>query len=76
MTHRYSSESAQREQSIGYQHERVQMVFKDLCIIVLWTKVATALEVLIFNDDVMLILICHGQVWKQCGDRANAEREG
>ena len=40
----YSSESAQRELSNEYQHDRVWMVSKSLCIIVLWTKVASALE--------------------------------
>ena len=27
-----------------YQHDRVKMVFKNLFILVLWTKVASALE--------------------------------
>ena len=40
----YSSESTQRELSNEYQHDRVLMVFKNLCIIVIWTKVASALE--------------------------------
>ena len=40
----YSSESAQRELSNEYQHGRVQMVFKNLCIFVPWMKVASALE--------------------------------
>ena len=44
LAHAYSSESTQRELSNEYQHDRVQMVFKDLCILVLWTKVASALE--------------------------------
>ena len=39
----YSSESAQRELSNEYQHDRVQMVFRNLCILVLWTNVALAL---------------------------------
>ena len=39
----YSSESTQ-ELSNAYQHERVQMVFKDFCVLVLRTKVASALE--------------------------------
>ena len=29
---------------IKYQHDRVYMVFKNLCLLVLWTKVASALE--------------------------------
>ena len=40
----YSSESAQQELSNEYQHDRVLMVFKNLCILMLWAKVATALE--------------------------------
>ena len=40
----YSSESAQQELSNEYQHDRVLMVLKNLCILVLWAKVATALE--------------------------------
>ena len=40
----YSSESAQRELSNEYQHDRVWMVYKYLCICVLWTKVVSALE--------------------------------
>ena len=36
----YSSESTQRELSNKYQHDRVLMVFKSLCVIVLWTKLA------------------------------------
>ena len=42
----YSSESSQRELSNEYQHDSVSMVFKNLCILVLWTKVSPALEVL------------------------------
>ena len=30
--------------STEYQHDRVKMVFKNLWIIVLWTKVTSALE--------------------------------
>ena len=40
----YSSESTQRELSNEYQHDRVGMVFKSFSILVLWTKVASALE--------------------------------
>ena len=40
----YSSESTQRELSNEYQHNRVKVVFKNLCIIVLWTKLALAME--------------------------------
>ena len=47
LAHGYSSESNQRELSNEYQHDRVLMVFKNLCILVLWTKEASALEGLI-----------------------------
>ena len=40
----YSSESTQRELSNEYQHDRVKMIFKNLCILVVLTKVALALE--------------------------------
>ena len=40
----YSSESTQQELSNEYQHDRVQMIFKNLCFFLLWTKVASALE--------------------------------
>ena len=36
-----------KELSNEYQHDRVYMIFKYLCILVLWTKVASALEGLI-----------------------------
>ena len=32
------------ENSNDYQHGRVKIVFKNLCVIVPWTKVASALE--------------------------------
>ena len=44
LAHGYSSESTQRELSNEYQHDRVQMVFKNLCVPVLWMEVALALE--------------------------------
>ena len=37
-------ESTQREISNEYQHDKVTKVFKNLCILVLWTKVALALK--------------------------------
>ena len=40
----YSSESTQPELSKEYQHDRVWMVFKNLCLLVLWMGVASALE--------------------------------
>ena len=39
-----SSKSTQWELSNEYQHGRVDMVFKIVCVLVLWTKVAPALE--------------------------------
>ena len=39
-----SFERAQRELSNEYQNDRVKMVFKNVCIPVLWKKVASALE--------------------------------
>ena len=40
----YSSKSTQRELSNEHQHDRVQMIIKNLCILGLWVKVALALE--------------------------------
>ena len=40
----YSSESTQRDLSNEYQHDRVWMVFKNICVLVLRTKKASALE--------------------------------
>ena len=39
----YSSESTQRELSNEYQHDRVKMIFKNLCVFVLWMKADSAL---------------------------------
>ena len=36
----YLPESTQRELSNEYQHARVSTVFKNICVLVLWTKVA------------------------------------
>ena len=44
LAHGYSSESTQQELSNEYQHDKVEMVFKNLWILVIWTKVASALE--------------------------------
>ena len=43
LAHGYSSESTQREQSNEYQHDRVCIFSKNLCVLVLWMKVAPAL---------------------------------
>ena len=39
----YSSESTQRGLSNEYQHEKVSMVYKNLCVRMLWMKVVSAL---------------------------------
>ena len=40
----YSSESTRRELSNEYQDDRVSMVFQESCMLVLWTKIVSALE--------------------------------
>ena len=50
----YSSESTRGELSNEYQHDKVWMVFKNLCVVVLWTKVASALEGLM-----SYLLVCY-----------------
>ena len=47
----YSADCHLRELSNQYKHYRVKMDFKNLCICVLWTKVASALEGLINIRD-------------------------
>ena len=44
LVHVFSSENTHRELSNEYQHNKVKMVFKNRCAIVLWTKEASALE--------------------------------
>ena len=44
MAHRYLSESTQLELSNEYQHDKVKVVFRDLCVILLWMKVTLALK--------------------------------
>ena len=44
MAHGYSSDSTQRELSNEHQHDRVLTIFKKLCVLVLRTKIAFALE--------------------------------
>ena len=53
----YSSESAQQELSYEYQHDRVLMILKNLCILVLWAKVATALEGLKTQHEISAALM-------------------
>ena len=44
VAHGYSSDSAQRELSNEYQHDWVWIAIKNLCILVIWMKVALELE--------------------------------
>ena len=54
LAHVYSLESIRRELSKENQHDKVQMGFKSLCILLLWPKGVSAMEVL--NDA--LVSIC------------------
>ena len=49
LAHGYSFESTHQELSNAYQYDRVKMFFKEFCILVLWTKVGSALEGLNLN---------------------------
>ena len=65
----YSSESAQRELCNEYQHDRVKMVFKNLCILVLWTKVDSALEGLSYlnkSSEAPVGWLKLNQKWRTC----------
>ena len=53
----YSSESTQRELSNEYQHDRDSMLFKKCCVLVLWMKVASALEGLTIAPHELKIMI-------------------
>ena len=44
LVHRYSSQSSQGELSKEYHHNRVWMVFENLCVLVLWREVALSLK--------------------------------
>ena len=44
LAYEYSSESTQWELFKEYQHDSIQKVFKNLWILMLWMKVAIALE--------------------------------
>ena len=58
----YSSDSTQQELSNENQHDRIQMVIHNFCILVLWTKVAWALEG--WSDYVELISeYCFSYLW-------------
>ena len=62
MAYEYSSESAQRELSNEYQLDRVWVVFKNLCILVLGTNVASALKGLISDQTVSRDLYVYTRV--------------
>ena len=64
----YSYESSQQELSNEYQDDKVWMVFKDLCVLVLWTEIASGLEGLrytsapihiFFNDVCYALPFCN-----------------
>ena len=57
LAHGYSSERTQRELSNEYQHDRVQMVFKKLCAIVLRTKVVSTLEGLTASFHILIVSV-------------------
>ena len=61
----YSSESTQWELSNRYQHDRVKMFFKSICVLLLWTKVASALEGLTVCTYVFGVKTCisPGNIW-------------
>ena len=49
----FSFESTQRELSNEYQLDTVCMVYKDFCILMLWMKVASAMEGLYKHECVI-----------------------
>ena len=55
LAHVYSLEITRRELSKEYQHDRVQMLFKNLWILLLWPKGVSALDVL--NDALVSISV-------------------
>ena len=62
----FSSESTQRKLSNEYQHDRVKMVFKVPCLLVIWINVGSALEGLLFTYFALFLrhvpTICEGDV--------------
>ena len=60
----YSSESTQRELSNEYQYDMIKMIFKNRCVRVLWTKVASGLKglmtmrmIVIMNMMMMMMMM-------------------
>ena len=74
LAHGYSSESSQRKQSDEYQHDRVEIVFKYLCILELWYKVSSALE-RVKQLFIHSIVVCFSplRVQSSPGPRSTAE---
>ena len=44
LSHRYASDRTQWELTNEYQHGRDWIVFKNICVVLLWVKVASALD--------------------------------
>ena len=57
----YSYESTQQQLSNEYKRDRVKMVFKNLCVLVLWMKEVSALEGLSFSEGKSLVSLIHDQ---------------
>ena len=58
MPNGYSFESTQRELSNEYQQDRVSMVFKDFCVLVLRMEVVSALEGLKVHRPIYDLIAC------------------
>ena len=64
LSHGYSCESTQRELSNEYQYDRVKMFFKNLCVIVHWTKVVSALEGLRICVEIYGYVVFPDRCWR------------
>ena len=78
VAHGYSSESTQRVLCYEYHHDRVKMILKYLCALVLRTKVASALEGLISIyvkscEFLMTCVFC--QLLEKCGLSYRQQKE-
>ena len=76
MANGYSSESTQRELSNEYQHDRVQIFFKNLCDLVLWMNVVLALEGLTNGlfKVITILLELHSPLTNSSGSSTEAWR--
>ena len=63
LAHGYSSESPQWELSKEYRHNRVQMFFKDLCILVFWSQSLGRVKSIIHFINYYLCMIM-GVLWR------------